>query len=259
MKEDNEQQAIPLYLYEWLCMEGIPYSGFVEDLGYVLCEVVVTPKGDDCSMFGNIISYRKHYDFINDRCNNEINSLINNQQIDCQNKVKAPSWDFFAGIALSESESRIYDIAKDKWLGKDFQYHSFYEYPSRIKTRKYGRPSDALKWKKILKNAGNALNGYVVFNLLKQGYFDEISRTTLVTELSSFGLAEFIKRYKGNIYSYAWSFGWELGRIISQTEWYQEKRFLFAYSLWESKYGSPNEANIDLWIYFLNSYKETLK
>lgn len=36
-----------------------------------------------------------------------------------------PSWDFFAGIAISESENRIYDIAKDKWLGKDFKYHSF--------------------------------------------------------------------------------------------------------------------------------------
>ena len=30
-------------------------------------------------------------------------------------------------------------------------------------------------------------------------------------------------------------------------------------ALWENKYGSPNDANIDLWIYFFESYKETLK
>lgn len=166
---------------------------------------------------------------------------------------------FFAGIAISESENRIYDIAKDKWLGKDFKYHSFYEYPSRIRTQKYGRPNNALKWQKIFRNTGGVINGYVIFNLLKQGYLDEVSNKTLLSELSSIGISELIKKCKGNVYSYAWSIGWELGRIITYTEWYQKRRFLFAYSLWENKYGSPNDANIDLWIYFFESYKETLK
>lgn len=259
MREYNREQSIPLYLYEWFCMEEIPYSGFVEDLGYVLCEIVVTPDSNDCTLFGSAICYRKHYDFVNNKYDVKTGLSLDNQQTEYINKVKVPSWDFFAGIVVSESESRIYDIAKDKWLGKDFKYHSFYEYPSRNQTMKFGKSSDALKWQKIFKNAGNVLNGYVLFNLLKQGYFDEISKTTLLSEITSFGLAEFIKRYKGNVYSYAWSIGWELGRIITQTEWYQEKRFLLAYSLWESKYGSPNDTNIDLWIYFLRSYKESLK
>lgn len=132
---------------------------------------------------------------------------------------------FFAGIAISESENRIYDIAKDKWLGKDFKYHSFYEYPSRIQTQKYGRPNNALKWQKILKNTGGVVNGYVIFNLLKQGYLDEVSNKTLLSELSSIGISELIKKCKGNVYSYAWSVGWELGRIITYTEWYQKEDF----------------------------------
>ena len=259
MKDYNEQQVIPLYLYEWFCMEGIPYSGFVEELGYVLCEVIVTPTGNDCSTFGNTISYRKYYDFDNSKCDDKIDLSVKHHYIDYQKNIEMPSWDFFAGIAISESENRIYDIAKDKWLGKDFKYHSFYEYPSRIQTQKYGRPNNALKWQKILKNTGGVVNGYVIFNLLKQGYLDEVSNKTLLSELSSIGISELIKKCKGNVYSYAWSVGWELGRIITYTEWYQKRRFLFAYSLWENKYCSPNDANIDLWMYFFESYKETLK
>ena len=70
----------------------------------------------------------------------------------------------------------------------------FYEYPSRIQTQKYGRPNNALKWQKILKNTGGVVNGYVIFNLLKQGYLDEVSNKTLLSELSSIGISELIKK-----------------------------------------------------------------
>ena len=254
MKEHDRNQIIPLSLYERLCMDNIPYSGYVEGLGYVLYEIIVTPTYNDCSQFGNTISYRRNLLF-----NNQFG--INSEKVEpeFQKNLETPNWDFYAGIVLSESEDFIYDIAKDRYIGMDFKRHSFYEYPSKKQYIKHGRPNDSLKIKKAIKNLGYLVNGYVLADLFFELYSDEISLKSLALETSSITIAELLKRFKGNPYSYAWSIGWELGRIITSTEWYQRKRFLIAYSLWESKYGSPNEINIDLWIYFLESYKETIK
>ena len=90
--KDYNQQVIPLYLYEWFCMEGIPYSGFVEELGYVLCEVIVTPTDNDCSTFGNTISYRKYYDFANSKCDDKIDLSVKYHQLDYQKNIEMPSW-----------------------------------------------------------------------------------------------------------------------------------------------------------------------
>jgi len=93
--KDYNQQVIPLYLYEWFCMEGIPYSGFVEELGYVLCEVIVTPTDNDCSTFGNTISYRKYYDFANSKCDDKIDLSVKYHQLDYQKKYRDAKLGFF--------------------------------------------------------------------------------------------------------------------------------------------------------------------
>lgn len=53
----------------------------------------------------------------------------------------------------------------------------------------------------------------------------------------------------------AWGIGWELGRSVKNTEWYQKWKFIFFYNLWERKYGKPCSANECMWNYFYQNYK----
>ena len=52
----------------------------------------------------------------------------------------------------------------------------------------------------------------------------------------------------------AWGIGWEAGRAITNTSWYQEAKFNFYYNYWESKVGAPSQANENLWFYFFLFY-----
>ncbi|MGC9342684.1 MAG: hypothetical protein ACP5E3_08295, partial [Bacteroidales bacterium] len=59
----------------------------------------------------------------------------------------------------------------------------------------------------------------------------------------------------GGLYGAAWGVGWELGRAVTNMEWYQEAKFNFCYNRWESQVGPPSQSNEALWYYFYQNYK----
>lgn len=53
----------------------------------------------------------------------------------------------------------------------------------------------------------------------------------------------------------AWGIGWEAGRSITYSDWYQEKKYDFFYDQWKRRYGEPSSSNEWMWNYFYQNYK----
>lgn len=244
---------IPQYLYQYFCMTGIPFSGNVEGIGYTISEVVVTPlnngrlNSDTYSMV-----HRKSSIMPVHKNDKEFSQGIGSSP-DCSNKVEPPSIDFWMGLTSSVGENAVYDIGADRWLGKDGRFHSFYEMPTRLQN--IGNPDKALKWSRRLSRVGHALTVYSLFDLANKWFKEDIGLTTVGLELGSIVAGYKLK----GPFSIAWGVGWELGRTVTQTEWYQRERFVMAYKLWERKFGPPKDSNIDLWVYFFETYEDSLK
>lgn len=259
MGKDSEiiisNEPIPLYMYQYFCMTGIPFSGNVEGIGYIISEIVITPYSNNKSNIDNFnVLYRKSYI----QPIEQSKYLEHTQQgigeyPEMSNKQEIPSVDYWIGLSSSIGEMSIYDIKADRWLGKDGRFHSFYEMPTRLK--KIGNPQNALKWAKRLSVVGRVLTVYSAYDLAKKWYMEDIGYKTVTVEAGSIIAGMKLK----GLYSIAWSVGWELGRLITQTEWYQRERFAIAYRLWEAKFGPPKDSNLYLWVHFFETYEESLK
>ena len=100
-----------------------------------------------------------------------------------------------------------------------------------------------------MKWAGRAIGFASAASIILQRYNNEINTEQFLLEEVSNAYSTF-----GGIYGAAWGVGWELGRLFTSTDTYQEFKFNFYYDMWESKVGAPNESNEQLWIYFYNNY-----
>ena len=58
----------------------------------------------------------------------------------------------------------------------------------------------------------------------------------------------------GGLYGAAWGVGWEGGRIITNTNAYQEVKFNFWYNRLENQIGPPTEKNEVIWEDFYQNY-----
>lgn len=92
-----------------------------------------------------------------------------------------------------------------------------------------------------------AVNAYSVWNEYRN---DQINTDKFLMEQTSNVYATF-----GGPTGAAWSIGWEAGRAVTNTEWYQETKFNLFYDLWERKYGKPSSSNEWIWNYFYQNYK----
>lgn len=55
-------------------------------------------------------------------------------------------------------------------------------------------------------------------------------------------------------YGGAWGIGWELGRVVTSLDVYQEFKFNYWYKQMENSIGAPNQWNEDLWYDFFKYY-----
>ena len=110
---------------------------------------------------------------------------------------------------------------------------------------KYGKRMSNM-WKWVGRGIG-AINAYDNWNEHTQGrlendryYIEQISNA-----FSTFGGPT----------GGAWSIGWEAGRVLTRTDWYQERKYNFFYDQWERRYGEPSSSNEWIWNYFYQNYK----
>jgi hypothetical protein len=101
-----------------------------------------------------------------------------------------------------------------------------------------------------LKVTGWALGAYNAYKVDEQYRNGEIETAWMLAEQGSNAYSTF-----GGLYGAAWGIGWELGRAVTNTGWYQEAKFNFYYNYWESKVGAPSQANENLWFYFFQNYQ----
>lgn len=79
----------------------------------------------------------------------------------------------------------------------------------------------------------------------------DIRTYSAITDFLSSGYSTF-----GGFYGAAWGLGWEGGRAITSTEFYQEAKFNFWYNMMERKLGPPSYNNRFAWEdYFYNYFK----
>lgn len=63
---------------------------------------------------------------------------------------------------------------------------------------------------------------------------------------------------RGGEVGVAWGIGWETGRMITNTDWYQEMKFNYWQGEMENLIGPPNQTNQEQWYDFYNNYRNDL-
>lgn len=161
--------------------------------------------------------------------------------------VTSLEWEPFVGIVGSMSKELYYSEKYGTWMGKNFKLYKQTWGGNRFtggKVKFAKTTSNFIKWGGRLLGAWNAIS--ITDKYIK----GEIGTNMMITEQA-------INLYSvfGGLYGAAWGFGWELGRMITKKEWYQEAKFNFWYNYWERKVGPPSQSNEYLWIYFYQNYK----
>ena len=128
----------------------------------------------------------------------------------------------------------------------------------------------------ILRNAGNLLSFFVLYGgkhkfarstqrkIKLGGYFLGVWNAININLLHSEGQ---ITNFQRNIEQgsnvitttlglpgAAWGFGWEMGREITNMNWYREAKFIYWYNNWEGIMGPPSQTNIKAWDYFFQNH-----
>lgn len=97
---------------------------------------------------------------------------------------------------------------------------------------------------------GYGVGAYSAYDIDKKRINGDINWTEWSIEQSSNAFSTL-----GGQIGAAWSIGWQTGRAVTNTEWYQETKFNLFYDLWERKYGKPSSSNEWIWNYFYQNYK----
>lgn len=152
-----------------------------------------------------------------------------------------------AGTAGAVAGEMFYSKTYGTWMGKNFKMYqqTFHGNGSVGGMNKFGRTtSNAIKW------GGRILGAWNAFSINEQRRNGQIDNAQWSTEQGSNAISTL-----GGIYGAAWGVGWEAGRSITKTEWYQKAKFNMYYNYWEGQIGSPSQSNEYLWIYFYQNYK----
>lgn len=151
------------------------------------------------------------------------------------------------GIAAAIASEMYYSEKYGTWMGKNFKMYKQTWGGNGFtggKNKFAKTTSNTIKW------GGRALGAWNGYQIHKDYVTGEIGTGWMIAEQSSNAYSTF-----GGLYGAAWGIGWELGRTVTNTSWYQEAKFNFYYNYWESKFGVPSQANEALWYQFYQNYK----
>ena len=152
-----------------------------------------------------------------------------------------------AGTGASIGAEMFYSRTYKTWMGKNWK---MYKQTWNGNQHTGGKLSYGKKNSDILRKVGNSVIIYNGYELINERIDDNISTFELCTEV-----AILIYSARGGIYGIAVGVGWELGRLITFTEAYQEFKFNLHYNMYENKFGAPSESNEYLWNEFYKNYQ----
>ncbi len=156
-------------------------------------------------------------------------------------------WEPYAGTAGAIASEMYYSKTYGTWMGKNFKMYQQTWGGNGITG---GKIKFGKKVSTGIKVGGYGLGIWNAYKINSQHSSGQISDGQMYMEQGS-NLITTV----GSIYGAAWGVGWELGRAITNTGWYQEAKFNFWYNRWESQVGAPSQSNEALWYYFYQNYK----
>lgn len=165
-----------------------------------------------------------------------------------KNNSNGPDWKFYASILGAYAEKAYYSEKYGTWMGKNFRLYNATWGGNGFTGGKnsFGKTtSNTIKW------AGRALGAWNAYSINEQRRDGKINDSQWFLEQSSNAFSVF-----GGIYGAAWSLGWEFGRIITNTQEYQEFKFNYWYNQFEKDFGPPSTLNEDQWLDFYLNYKK---
>ncbi len=156
-------------------------------------------------------------------------------------------WELIASTLGAATSELYYSERYGTWMGKNFKIYN-QAWGGNVYTggkNKFAKTThNAIKW------TGRALGAWNAYSISEQRRSGNISNMQWTLEQGSNAYSTL-----GGIYGAAWGIGWELGRSITNTSWYQETKFNFWYRRWERKIGPPTRSNESYWIYFYSNYR----
>ena len=156
-------------------------------------------------------------------------------------------WRAYAGTAASIGSEMFYSKTFGTWMGKNFKMYqrSFHGNGSVGGMNKFGKTTS-----NAIKCGGRALGAWNAYSIQRNYAAGKMSTGWMMAEQGTNAVSTL-----GGIYGAAWGIGWELGRAVTNMEWYQEAKFNFWYNYWKSQVGPPSQSNETLWYYFYQNYK----
>ena len=151
------------------------------------------------------------------------------------------------GTGASIGAEMFYSKTYKTWMGKNWK---MYKQTWNGNQHTGGKLSYAQRNSKALTGIAYIATLYNGYELINERINNNISTFELCTEV-----AILIYSARGGIYGIAVGVGWELGRLITFTEAYQEFKFNLHYNMYENKFGTPSESNEYLWNEFYKNYR----
>ena len=152
-----------------------------------------------------------------------------------------------AGAATTTFSELYYSKTYNTWMGKNYKvYRQTWggnQYTGG--KNKYGK-----RMSNYFRYLGYGIGAYSAANINQERMNGDIGWTKWSIEQTS----NLFSTLGGTIGA-AWGIGWEAGRAVTLSQWYQERKYNFFYDQWERRYGRPSSSNEWIWNYFYQNYK----
>ncbi len=191
---------------------------------------------------GNSNMYHPWYDY--NKPEKAVNEAIYQAR---KNYDNLNSGSILAGTFTATLSELYYSKTYGTWMGKNYKIYS-QDWGGNKYTggkNKYGK-----KMSNYFRYLGYGIGAYSAYEIENKRINEDIGWTEWTIEQGSNAFSTL-----GGAPGAAWGIGWEAGRAITNTEWYQELKFNFFYNLWERKYGKPSSSNDWIWNHFYKNYK----
>ncbi|MEA4974539.1 MAG: hypothetical protein VB046_02270 [Paludibacter sp.] len=167
--------------------------------------------------------------------------------LDNSQKYQFPS-QLFAGLSATTASEIFYSDFFGTWMGKDFKFRTIHGRTGNGNQHVGGKYKFGKAMSNVFKWVNWGVTGYNAIDLIKQRYIDEtINDYQFVSEETSNGLSVI------PIWGTVWGAGWEIGRSITYTSWYQKSTFQYWYNQAIKQWGVPSEYNHLLWDQWLEN------
>ncbi len=230
-------------------------GGFHDVNGYRVDHRFLGPSYSDQGIMDNVsVTYSSGYELQNSDKNFIRNLGVGSKNVrfDSNSRVDAnggggPGWELPVGTAGTVAGDLFYSKTYGTWMGKNFK---IYQQTWGGNGFTGGKFKFGKKVSTGFKVGGYGLGIWNAYKIDTQNRAGEISDGRMYMEQSS----NLFTTVAG-IWGAAWGIGWESGRAISNTEWYQEAKFNYWYNYWERQIGAPCQSNEAGWYYFYQNYR----